>query len=98
MKVLLFSIALLGTIGNAAAQYDSAVNTLQQAGWFDSHHKAYQYGQPRQVYNAQEQQMQLYRELATQQINATGGFQRVDIQGGQRQARCYRTAYGVQCE
>ena len=97
VKKLFLTLTLLATIGNAAAQYEGAVNTLQQAGWFDSHHKAYQYGEQRQVYRAQEEQMRLYRELATQQINAAGNFQRVNLNVEQQNTRCIRTVYGVQC-
>ena len=93
----LFTVILLGTIGNSFAQYDAAVNTLQQAGWFDSHHKAYEFGEQRQVYRAQQEQMQLYRELAAQQINAAGNFQRIDINVQQQKTQCIRTVYGVQC-
>jgi hypothetical protein len=88
---------LLGALiaGDTFAQYGGGVQTLQQAGWFDSHHKAYQYGQQRDVYRAQEEEMRLHRELATEQIRAGGNFQRVNLEP---QRTCFQTPYGVRCQ
>ena len=93
MKILFLALVILS--GQAVAQYEGAVNTLQQAGWMNSHHRAYQWHRvetPR--YDAQTEQMRLYRELATEQIRASQGFQYNPV----NTRVCVKTLYGVQCQ
>jgi hypothetical protein len=93
MKTLILFLILITT---AHAQTSEGVNTLQQAGWFNSHHRAYQWHkveQPR--YDAQSQQMQLYREAAIESLRMNHGFQR---NPSQNTVRCFNTAYGVICQ
>jgi hypothetical protein len=93
VKILILSLILVS--GQAGAQFGGAVETLQQAGWMNSHHRAYQWHkveQPR--YDAQGEEMRLYRELATEQIRASQGFQYNPV----NTQRCVKTLYGVQCQ
>jgi TolA-binding protein len=90
MRTLILTL-LLSTA--AHAQFDAAVNTLGQAGWFNSHHQALKIHHNQNVQNHQAEEMRLHRELANEQIRASQGFQRNPMQ----QQTCFQTQYGLQC-
>jgi hypothetical protein len=91
MKTLIIGLFLTSSV---FAQYDAAVNTLGQAGWFNSHHQALKIHHNTNIQNTQAEEMRLHRELAAEQIRASQGFQRNPMQ----QQRCFQTQYGLQCQ
>lgn len=91
MKVFILALILSSSVH---AQFDAAANTLQNSGWMNSHYKAYQYAPQRApAYNSHAETMRLYREAATEQIRASGNFQRTPS----RQV-CFRTVNGIVCQ
>jgi hypothetical protein len=52
--------------------YSQSIQALQQTGWARSHAPAFQIQQTHRPFNAQKAESDLYREMAVEQIRASG--------------------------
>jgi hypothetical protein len=91
-RFIFFALIFASLTGHAHGQEDR----LRAAGWFDSHHEAYEFGPQRPINDYNYQAVEVYRDLAVEQIRANPQ-QRIP-QGQQQGTRCLRTLYGVHCQ
>lgn len=92
---MFFTGTLLIVSLNTFGQYGAAVNTLQAGGWFNSHHEAYKFGPQRQINDYNYQAVEVYKDLAVEQIRANPQ-QRINVQQVQQ---CFTDEAGfVYCQ
>jgi hypothetical protein len=86
MKNLIVALTLTMSI-SSHAYFEDAAETLNQGGWFNSHHKAYEFGQRQHVPSANANAIDTYNRALESQA-------RMIEQQRTRQVRCYQDSWG----